>query len=286
MKYSLLIFLAILSASSFGSIFHDDDRLEFHQMSKERQAVSESSIALIPKSKLKKVGNKYKIVTKNLKDYLNFCPDSNFSNQLQAANCSGILVKNQYLLTAAHCIDESMKGYGMNDFYAVFNYKKMAQNQNEYFINKEDVFELVKKTHYEFDKTFSSTLLDLAIFKLDRKPNYKSAKVSFKKMNKGDRVYVLGYPLGIALKLSDDSVVTKTVGRKNSFQHQLDTFSVNSGSPIFDEESNVVGVHVRGTGFNYKEYGRSCKDWYKGEATRDYGEANDIRSLKNIYDRL
>lgn len=287
MKVLMALAIALqLNLVANASIFNDDDRQNAYEIDAEYLKTSEASIALIPKYKLIKVGDYYQVKTKSLIEQFNFCADAKFAQEPQTANCSASLITNQHILTAAHCIDKQWEGYRMQDFYAVFNFKKTDKNQQHYLIKASDVFTLEQEIHYDFDTTMSKTALDLAIYKLSAVTNYRPAKLNFKKIRKSDKVFVLGYPLGVPLKLSNDSEIISVGENKNSFRHQLDTFSVNSGSPIFNEDHEIIGVHVRGTGANRDKYGSECNNWYQGDPHKDYGEANEIKSIQKLYSQI
>src|SRR5690606_21004735 len=75
-----------------------------------------------------------------------------------------------------------------------------------------------------------------------------------KKLKINDELFMIGYPLGIYQKLVTSGNVTDVKPENVSFSHNLDSFSVNSGGPIFDKNSGKqVGVLVRGTGSNWSE---------------------------------
>ena len=177
-----------------------------------------------------------------------------------------------------------MKGYGMKDYYIIFNYKKTTADQKEYLIPASDVFTMVKEVHHEFN--MSTNWNDIAIYKLDRASSYKPSEIDFSKIAVGDNIQMLGYPLGVPLKLSSDSRITSIGDYPSSFRHQLDTFSVNSGSPIYNEHNKIIGVLVRGTGANYTKYGRECYDWDNGDIEKDFSSANIVDSIESIVKSL
>lgn len=90
------------------------------------------------------------------------------------------------------------------------------------------------------------------------------------------------YPLGLPMKIASNGEVISLNPEMTSFRHNLDTFSVNSGSPVFsDGDKSIIGVHVRGTG------GRSqyepCMLWSVGTEGKDYGAANTLDSISKYF---
>jgi len=61
----------------------------------------------------------------------------------------------------------------------------------------------------------------------------------------GRRVYTLGYPGGLPLKLADGATISSVA--EGVFRTDLDTFRGNSGSAVFDAESHaLLGIVVAG----------------------------------------
>lgn len=61
----------------------------------------------------------------------------------------------------------------------------------------------------------------------------------------GHAVYTLGHPLGLPLKLADRASVLAT--EELLFRSDLDTFTGNSGSPVFDAQTHaLVGLVIEG----------------------------------------
>lgn len=281
-----LFSLFFFSTVSYASIFGVDDRVDFHEIKEDRiKELSKSLPGLVLKDKVEKLANgDFRLIGKSIKAYFNFCDEANFSSQPFNANCSSTLIDSDKILTAAHCIDENDKGeFSIHNYYVVFDYKKEYPLQTEYIIPKENVFEIEKKLHFDFDPTMGKSGLDLAVLKLKRKTSRKPIKLNFNPQV-GDDLVVLGYPLGVPQKKAEDGRIGSINNKTNSFRHDLDTFSCNSGSGIINLNTlEVIGVHVRGTGTNYKKYGKTCNDWQIADPEKDFGEANDLKSLKGKF---
>ena len=97
---------------------------------------------------------------------------------------------------------------------------------------------------------------------------------------------MLGFPYGVAMKYQDNGYVTNSTspfGDVDSFELDLDVFSVNSGSAIFSTKTNeIVGILVRGYGPNKEEDpSRKCDVWGGEISKKDYsGEGNYIDLLR------
>jgi hypothetical protein len=276
----IFIFTPLVNIKSHALIFGDDDRKNIYEINNERIVnLAQSTGALIRKANLIKVDNtKYKLKGSNLVTQYNLCQDEKFSDELLIANCSFSLIDENQILTAAHCLDKK----NIHDFVAVFNYQKKTADQITYFVSVDDVFEIDEQLYYDFD--FRSGK-DLAVFKLDRKSSRKKLNFNRKpKMKIGDPVFMLGHPYGLPLKLTDNGVITEILPKIDSFRHTLDTFSVNSGSAVFDANTfEVIGVLTRATGHNLKKQSRNCYEWFSGHESSDYSEANFLWKLPNSF---
>jgi len=282
---SFLFFISI-NHQSFALIVDVDNRVDYFSFSSEIKEVAQASIALIPKKHLKQLANgDYVVVGRTLQSIFNMCTDAKFSFEKVIVNCSASLISRDILLTAAHCIDQNDKNLDKDSYYAVFDYKRTSDNQDDIFIKLENVYSLEKELYHNFDLSFK-TGMDLALYKLNKATLRKPLIVNLEELFVGDAISILGYPLGIPMKFADDSLITKINKKENSFRHFLDTFSVNSGSPILNDRHEVIGVHVRGTGWNVHKYGRECGEWMISNKEKDYSEANYLASIKGVLKNL
>ena len=280
MKYLLLIiiFQCFVSAEFYGV----DDRLEaFEKMPPVIEHNIKASVALIPKERLIITEGKVSIVTPSLIKALNMCESSRFSSQPLLANCSGGLIGKQTVLTAAHCLPDKSSS-SCEQYYYVFDYEIDEESGVVKPINVNNIYECEEIIHHNFDETFTLSGLDLALVKLskpvfDRKPYH----VNPRRVISGEEVFMIGYPLGIPKKVSHNATVKGDSYLKNSFSSDLDTYSVNSGSPIFDRNNGgLIGVLVRGTGANVTSLGQ-CNDWSQG-TQEGFADGNDLLSIKKL----
>tara|TARA_Y100000768_G_C23991405_1_gene693891 strand:- start:18356 stop:19174 length:819 start_codon:yes stop_codon:yes gene_type:complete len=262
---------------SFAVIYGEDNRIDYVHMANDTQNLANSSVAIIPKNKLKLIGDYFYAQAKSVGEVLKLCESEPFIHQPQLANCSGVLVGDDKVLTAAHCIDKKSIHRTQNDYYIVFGYVKNQEGIVKAF-HKSQVFTLKKELYYNFDPTFKDPV-DLAIYQLDRASGRSPVKINYN-IDKNESLFVLGYPMGIPLKFADDAEILSFSNK--SFRHHLDTFSVNSGSPLFNAHNELIGIHVRGTGLNSDRTSDNCNIWGRGDSSKDYGEANTLKVIKNI----
>jgi V8-like Glu-specific endopeptidase len=268
-----------------AAIIGTDDRHEVMDSPIEIQEISNSIAALVRKKNVIDLGNdKFKIEGLNYVNQLNFCPDTRFvDTQTMAANCSAFLIESNKIGTAGHCIEKGNEP-NLDDYLVVFDYRVDSHDQKEIIVSKNQIFTPKKTLQYVFNFPKDK---DVAVIELDRNvPGRRPLKLANSRVQKGEEIYILGFPFGLPMKFQDNGYVTAIQdprGGLDSFTHNLDTFSVNSGSAIFSAKTNeIVGILVRGTGKNYEEDPqRSCNVW-GGEITQGNfsSEGNYIDLLK------
>jgi V8-like Glu-specific endopeptidase len=165
----------------------------------------------------------------------NLCPEERFRNQPSAANCSGTLVAPDVIMTAAHCYDLAKQT--CKDYVWVFDYKVAKENQATVTVSSDKVYECQEVILKEMNLKEG---FDHALIKLKRKVTDRdfaqfrsSGTIAVK-----DSLVLIGHPSGLPTKISGDAFVLEVL--KNSFLTNVDAFSINSGSGVFNATTGEV----------------------------------------------
>jgi len=278
----MFLSIIILFSGLAQAVIHgEDNRTDTFQSSALAQKLGRSVPALVQKHRIQQIENgKFKLTGTPMQK-LGLCQDEIFAEESNIANCSASFIGKDYVLTAAHCLDE--RNFKCESYAVVFDYARTSIGAFEHVLDADSVYHCKEIIYSKFDQTLASE--DLAIIKLDREvkdrepirlaPDYR--------LKVGEPLMMIGYPMGISQKAVEGGKVL-SVDRKNvSFRHDVDTFSVNSGGPMFNQLGNQIGVLVRGTGTNFS--GEPCYRWTVG-TSKDYSDSNDLSSLKSILSQL
>jgi hypothetical protein len=246
------VFVGELSAPV---VYGDDDRREvFNHPSEDlRRIAQESIVALIPSSRIDRSDDNgiYELFTTSLKnelmvrDELVLCDDEPFANQPVAASCSGVLISDDLVLTAGHCINEWRP---CDSFQYVFNYYLDSPSQLA-FIRDEDVYSCARVV-LESDAPSNALTPDFAIIELDRPVVGGHSPAAIRPavaLTKGDPISMIGFGSGLPAKIDSGAFIANAradVG--DYFVANLDAFGGHSGSATFDAENRLAGILLGG----------------------------------------
>ena len=225
-------------------IYGVDDRKEVYEISNSQIKDSiDSVVALIRNSNISDNGDgKSTIRTKIFGVSRNLCENEKFYNQPIAPFCSGFLVANDMIATAAHCVEnpEDLKSIKF-----VFGFRMKNENEGPLVIDNSDIYEgesIVKRV-------FDNNGPDWAIIKLKRNVVGEHKPVVLRRSGKisdNESVYVIGHPVGLPTKFADGANVRNN-NNTSFFVCNLDTYGGNSGSPVFNSSTHELeGILVRG----------------------------------------
>jgi V8-like Glu-specific endopeptidase len=267
-KQPLFLVLAIAAGCSAGEeswsvggtsqpiVYGEDDRKDFYQVSDDqlRELARSSSLALIPSEYLHRPNSgAVGIASPTLAMLYRLCPSEPFRTQPAAAICSGVLIDDDLVLTAGHCVgsDSECASYAF-----VFDYLYHAKGELE-DISSSDVYgcrRLIATHSSEEGET------DYALVQLDRAPKGRTpVRLRSAALKVGDPLMAIGYPSGLPMKIDRGAEVKQVHGEGlHTFALNSDTFEGSSGSGIFDQKGELAGVLVLG-GDDYVKTDAGCK---------------------------
>jgi V8-like Glu-specific endopeptidase len=200
----------------------------------------EFTAALIPTSQIDASNpNDIDIGNRTLQERFDVCADVRFAEQQALADCSATLIDDDIMLTAGHCINNC------GDSRFVFDYAAGPDGSLP-TITSDDVYACSSFLAY----TQSNTGLDYAVVRLNRpvvgrEPALVRSATSL--LPVGTELLVTGFPSGLPLKIADDAELRSNASNGQLFVANLDTFRGNSGSGVFDANTEeLVGILVRG----------------------------------------
>ncbi len=154
-------------------------------------------------------------------------------------SCTAFLVAENIALTNEHCIrDQAM----CDTAVALFGYHKVTDDPDQY-----DCVDLVMPPHHD---------LDYAFLRLEGRPGapdkWGVLALRPRPLTGGEPLYIIQHPGGEPKQISrkdckvDQPAVKGRGADVTDFSHTCDTVSGSSGSPVFDKDHHVVGLHHLG----------------------------------------
>lgn len=189
-----------------------------------------------------------------------FDPNVKFLDQPAVAQCTGFLIAPDILVTAGHCVLDMNTA---KDFYWVFDYtNNLKYNSEEKYVEvkPENIFEVKEVMEAEDNDDDYLKSKDYSVLRLTKESGRKPYRFRTSgKVESGTRVFTVGTPTGLPLKLSENSRVVNT-SPETWFMSDTDVFPGNSGGPVFDPAGWIEGILVR----------TAAQTLSDGELTADY----------------
>jgi V8-like Glu-specific endopeptidase len=233
---SFLVLLSLNAAAEPEAIYGEDNRMDVYAVTNPLFVkLAQSTAAMIEKTKIKSSGDVSVITGKSLGEMFKLCPEERFRNQPSAANCSGTLVAPDIIMTAAHCYDLAKST--CKEYAWVFDFKVSKENQSSVTVSSDKVFECEEVVLKEMDLKNG---IDHALIKLKKPVTDREVAILRKKGSvlASDPLVLIGHPSGLPTKVAADAYVLEVM--KNSFTSNVDAFSINSGSGVFNSITGEV----------------------------------------------
>lgn len=251
---------ARLEAAAQPVIYGEDDRRDHYDLDSGlwRDLVTESAVALVAPDRLIEVDGGLALTGAPLGESLDLCEGARFATQLRGARCSGVLIDDDLVLTAGHCVDDLAE---CQETRFVFDHR-LIDPDTPAPIDAADVFGCAALVARLDDGD-----TDFALIRLDRAATPARTPAAVRPgdlpLEIGAAVTLIGAPNGLPIKVAaGGQVVRDRADWLDYFEATVDAFGGNSGSGVFDAAGAVVGVLVRGE--------------------RDYTQTDDGCSLPNV----
>jgi V8-like Glu-specific endopeptidase len=253
-----LIFKTGNTTLKYGrGIWYCDDRVDFYEIQDKQVKKNANCVAAIcMEDTLLDTNRGFSLLkVKNFGKSFNLCDSEPFYHQPTAAGhmCTGFLVAEDVIATAAHFVNEN----NVTTLRIVFGYRMLDPCTPVTRIPNKDIYKGVKIVERIYNRMGNKS--DWALVKLNRNVKEKEktiAVLSNKDISRHQPVYVIGHPCGLPLKYAPGAKVGDT--RKVAyFGADLDIYSGNSGSPVFDQDTHeVTGMVVRGDNRDFRWTGK------------------------------
>ena len=229
------------------------------------------------------------------------CNNIEFSDQKSAFSIgTGFFVAKGLVATAAHLLFPHKDLTNEIAFIRGFSAKKIKLTNNypsknnktgkitpisKIKIDAKDVFFPENRPYLLEDGklkysayNYTETNEDWAIVPTDQESdNY--VKISDSRILYKQKTYCFGHGLGLPKTTTFKGTVIRHEPNKSYFECKMKAFAGNSGSPIFDEKHNVVGMLVRGTSVLFQDKQNKC---FKFKMGTNLGEGEECQKMQPI----
>lgn len=269
-----------LSMASQKVIYGEDTRVDVFEANEALALRAKRSIfAMIPAPLIDtRNPNDVRLLSNTLANDYGLCADQRYLDQPTAASCSSTLIDDDLLVTAGHCIRSQQSC--LNQRF-VLGYYMEADGLAT--LTTEHIFSCLQLV-----ATYDDGDVDYAFVKLNRPVPIElgepaPVRLSSLPLQVGDPLVMMGFPSGLPLKIDDGGFVSDPRESTNDFfMATVDAFGGNSGSGVFNELGEQVGILVRGE----QDYIQRGQCSVVNQLSIDRGPGDDAENITYLHQGL
>lgn len=277
---------AQLQSHQQAVVYGEDDRQDVYaEDGPHGQVATESVVALIPPYLVEPVeGGGYRPHPQKAGDLLQLCEEEQFIDQPSVANCSGVLITEDLVLTAGHCFES---GDRCDRYVYAFNYHYSRRGQ-PLDITDLDIHGCSNIVARELGTSEDGVWRDFALVRLDRPVDWRRRPVQLAEQapRLGESVSVIGFPQGLPAKIDTGAIVRGTEAGFGYWYADTDTFGGSSGSPIFNSRLELAGILVQGREDYSWDEERQCQRTQRFEVGDNLDAYEKIADVRTALDTL
>lgn len=248
----------LFSGIGHAAIYGVDDRKPIVQAPAAIQDLASSVFLLVPNNFIHDKGSTFDLETYPMSESSNLCPNvKGAQSPAFSVGCTGFLVAPDIMATAGHCMINH--GETKNEFTPqcenfswVADYKEESDGKVQTKgLAKDRLVEcerVIYAVHNSVSDPKNDEILefkrDLALVKLKRPIGRPVLKLAPSTPNTGASLTLLGHPLAGPSTWTPNGKVLSL--EPAYIRANLDAFPGNSGSPVFNDAHEVIGILVRG----------------------------------------
>jgi len=249
-----------VGSSSAAVIYGNDDRTEIHAVpdgvhrtAAETAVVMQTDADFLDRSNPDAIRISYEGI---LGETEGLCADVAFFDQPDPGYCSGTLIDERHVMTAGHCVETADDC--SPQFPWVFGYYYESEGVFAP-ITADDVYECVDRVVHRNDLDGDYAIIELDRPVVGRAP--ATLRIDPEPAPNGTALTLIGHPNGIPMKVAGDASVLDFDGIE--LYTDLDAFFGNSGSGVWDDAGQVVGILVAGSPADYRPRRGSTEECYE-----------------------
>lgn len=221
----LLISQSVFASFEAATIYGEDDREEV--VDADLVDLSKGVVVALPTQFTWQLPL---VAAPSLEKRFKVCRSDRYAGQPSIGSCTGVHVGEGLVLTAAHCVSSEIS---CEKFRWAFNYRTDVLGERAGTLELQDVFSCKKIIATDKERDLTLVQLEKSAKRMPHLPVNFSARSS-------ERVFAIGAPLGLPLKFSGMGTLA------SDGTASLDVFTGNSGSPIFNEQQQMIGLLLGG----------------------------------------